>query len=83
MRHSPLGIWEAAYGRVIDAEQKLHSARFELDRLKSLNGEANISSALRSWCAAVVVYCEALSEYTALLGSIEFIYATRLLHWRA
>jgi hypothetical protein len=76
MGQVPYSIGQAAFGRFENAEQELLSARAELDRLKSLGGNSvsqDYGAALRAWCSAVVAYGEALSEYTAILGSIEFL----------
>jgi hypothetical protein len=74
MKRLPFSIWEAACGRFNDAERELQIALVELDRLQSLNGEAdatNYSCALRAWCAAIVAYVKAMRDCTALVGSIE------------
>jgi hypothetical protein len=76
MGQVPYSLWEAAFGRFKSAERELNSARAELDRLKSRASRGvagEYGAALRAWCGAVVSYGESLKEYTALLGSIEFI----------
>jgi hypothetical protein len=74
MGQIPYSIWEVAIGHFKSAEQELHSARVELDRLKPLQGKRvsiEYGAALRAWCSAAVVYGEALSKYNATLGSVE------------